>query len=195
LDRLEVIVSGDAQRPDSSGTKEAWVLATLPRALAYARSLLGDRALAEDVTHDCYVKLFAKADTYDLPRDGTKLLYKAITNACIDKNYRDRRMLNLEVEALGTLTGTPSLHAGQSCDPLELAAGRELEEAVAVELSQLTVAQRGALELKSLGYSVDEIAEALGTSPSNARVLVHRARKILAERLARFLEDSRDESP
>ncbi len=187
-------MSGDARRPDSSGTREAWVLATLPRALAYARSLLGDRALAEDVTHDCYVKLLAKADTYDLPRDGTKLLYKAITNACIDKNYRDRRMLSLEVEALGEITETPSLHARQSCDPLELAAGRELEEALTVELGQLTVAQRGAVELKSLGYSMDEIAEALGTSPSNARVLVHRARKILAERLVKFLGDSRDES-
>ncbi len=65
---------------------------------------------------------------------------------------------------------------------------------MSLELGQLTVAQRGALELKSLGYSLDEIAEALGTSPSNARVLVHRARKLLAERLARFLEEPPDES-
>ena len=86
---------------------EAWVLATLPRALAFATSLLRDRALAEDVAHDCYVRLLAKADTYDLARDGTKLLYKAITNACIDKNYRDRRLLSLEVEALGESRESP----------------------------------------------------------------------------------------
>jgi RNA polymerase sigma factor (sigma-70 family) len=191
LDRLEVIVFG---RPDHNGTRDAWVLATLPRALAYATSLLRDRALAEDVTHDCYVKLLARAETYDLARDGTKLLYKAITNACIDKNYRDRRMVSLEAEALGEVTGTPMPHAERSGDPHELAACRELEEAVGIELRRLTVAQRGALELKSLGYSLEEIAEALGTSPGNARVLVHRARKILAERLAKFLEDPRDES-
>ena len=35
-------------------------------------------------------------------------------------------------------------------------------------------AQRGALELKSLGYSLEEIAEALGTSSSNAGALIHR---------------------
>ncbi len=174
--------------------RDAWVLATLPRALAYATSLLRDRAVAEDVIHDCYVKLLARADNYDLPRDGTKLLYKAITNACIDKNYRERRMVSLEAEALGEMTGTPILHAEQSGDPHEQAACRELEEALGIELGQLTVAQRGALELKSLGYSLEEIAEALGTSPGNARVLVHRARKILAERLARFLEDPPDES-
>jgi RNA polymerase sigma-70 factor (ECF subfamily) len=190
VDRLEVIVSG---RADSSGTRDAWVLATLPRALAYATSLLSDRALAEDVTHDCYVKLLARADNYDLPRDGTKLLYKAITNACIDKNYRDRRMVSLEAEALGELTGTPVLHAEPDGNPHDLAACRELEEAVGIELGQLTVAQRGALELKSLGYSLEEIAESLGTSPGNARVLVHRARKILAARLARFLEGPPDE--
>ena len=78
--------------------------------------------------------------------------------------------------------------------PHELAACHELEEAMSIELRQLTVAQRGAVELKSLGYSLEEIAEARGTSPGNARVLVHRARKILAERLARFLEDPHDES-
>jgi RNA polymerase sigma-70 factor (ECF subfamily) len=162
--------------------------------LAYATSLLRDRGLAEDVVHDCYVRLLVKADTYDLPRNGTKLLYKAITNACIDKNYRDRRMLSLEVEGIGESAETPSPADWRACDPHELAAHRELEEAVAVELGQLTVAQRGALELSSLGYSLDEIAEALSTSPSNAGVLVHRARKLLAGRLARFLEDTHDES-
>ena len=187
-------LSGNARRPDSNGTKEAWVLATLPRALAYATSLLRDRALAEDVAHDCYVRLLARADSYDLPRDGTKLLYTAITNACIDKNYRDRRMLSLEIDELASSEGTTSLADKRACDPHELAAHHELEEALAGELNNLTVAQRGAVELKSLGYSLEEIAEALGTSLSNAGVLVHRARKILAERLAKFLENPPDES-
>ncbi len=166
------------------------MLATLPRALAYATSLLRDRALGEDVVHDCYVRLLEKADTYNLLGDGTKLLYKAITNACIDRNYRDRRLLSLEVELDGQAEGTGPVADPRAHDPHDLAACRELEEAVAYELTRLTVAQRGAMELKSLGYSLDEIAEALGTSPGHAGVLVHRARKILADRLARFLESA-----
>jgi RNA polymerase sigma factor (sigma-70 family) len=165
------------------------MLATLPRALGFAASLLRDRSLAEDVVHDSYVRLLRKADTYDLPRDGTKLLFKAITNACIDRNYRDRKFLSLEIAA----EGQDGRADARPCGPHDLAVHHELQEAVAVELSRLTVAQRGALELKSLGYSLDEIAEALGTSPSNAGVLVHRARKALADRLARFLEDRPDE--
>jgi RNA polymerase sigma-70 factor, ECF subfamily len=194
LGRLEVILAGFSDRPELKGTHEAWVLATLPRALAYARSLLRDRALAEDVTHDCYVRLIAKAATYDLPKDGTKLLYKSITNACIDKNYRDRKMVSLEAETLLESTGTPLFPDSRACDPHDLAAHHELEEAVAIELEALTLAQRSALELKSLGYSLEEIAESLDTTPSNAGVLVHRARKILAGRLARFLEEPPDES-
>jgi RNA polymerase sigma factor (sigma-70 family) len=194
LGRLEVLLAGFSDRPELNGSHEAWILVTLPRALAYARSLLRDPALAEDVTHDCYVRLLAKAGTYDLPRDGTKLLYKAITNACIDKNYRDRRMVSLEAEAVGESAGAPPLPDNRADDPHELAAHRELEDAVALELLGLTVAQRGALELRSLGYSLEEIAESLGTSASNAGVLVHRARKILAGRLARFLEEAPDES-
>ena len=108
------------------------------RASAFARSLLRDPALAEDVTHDCYVRLLAKATIYNLPRDGTKLLYKAITNACIDKNYRDRKMVSLEAETLGELTAKSPLTCSRANDPHELAAHRELEEAVAVELEWLT---------------------------------------------------------
>jgi DNA-directed RNA polymerase specialized sigma24 family protein len=82
-DPLEGTVSQEIFRPDPRAATEAWTLATLPRALAYATSLLSDRTLAEDVVHDCYIRLLEKADSYNLPRDGTKLLYKAIMHACI----------------------------------------------------------------------------------------------------------------
>jgi RNA polymerase sigma-70 factor, ECF subfamily len=180
-------LSVEGTGPDPRVVMEAWMLATLPRALAFATSLLKDRTLAEDVVHDCYVRLLAKADTYNLPGDGTKLLYKAIANACIDRNYRDRRLLSLEVESKEDGTGAPPLADTRADSPLDQAAQRELEAAVTIEIDRLTVAQRGAIELKSLGYSLDEIAEALGISPNHAGVLVHRARKTLAERLARFL--------
>ncbi len=168
-------------------------MATLPRVLAFALSLLRDRSLAEDVVHDCYVRLLAKADHYDLARDGTKLLYQSITNACIDRNYRDRRSLSLDVEASRGGGGSPVLTDHRACDPHLMATHRELEAAVAVGLEQLTVAQRGALEMSSLGFSLVEIGEALGTSSGNAGVLVHRARKAIASHLAPFLDDHPDE--
>jgi RNA polymerase sigma factor (sigma-70 family) len=169
------------------------MLATLPRALAYATSLLRDRSLGEDVVHDCYVRLLEKADAYNLLSDGTKLLYKAITHACIDKNYRDRRLLSLEVELDDEAAETRQVADGRGFDPHDVAACRELQDAVTHEMNHLSVAQRSAIELKSLGYSLDEIAEAIGTSPGHAGVLVHRARRALALQLARFLESRPDE--
>jgi RNA polymerase sigma-70 factor (ECF subfamily) len=171
---------------------EAWVLSTLPRALGYASSLLRDPALAEDVVHDCYLRLLQRADVYDLLRDGTKLLYKAITNACIDRNHRERLLLSLNGSATERGESFSVIDAEQP-GPLQIVIQNELEDAVEEGMAQLPVAQRAALELKSLGSSTEEIAEALGTSPSNAGVLVHRARKALAQGLASFMGSNRDE--
>ena len=75
---------------------DRWILSTAPRAVAYAASLVGDRTRAEDVVQDCYFRLLQKADEYDLPRDGDKLLFRSITNACINLAQRERRVLSLD---------------------------------------------------------------------------------------------------
>jgi RNA polymerase sigma-70 factor (ECF subfamily) len=172
---------------------EAWVLSTFSRACAYAGSLLRDRALAGDVVHDCYIRLLRKADVYDLTRDGTKLLFKAITNACVDRNRRRRSELSLDDRSWDEIDHRHRMAHEEEASPLEAAIRKELEDAVAVGLSRLPIAQRSALELKSLGYSLEDIAESLGTSLSNAGVLVHRARKALAEHLQRFTRPTTDE--
>ena len=55
-------------------------------------------------------------------------------------------------------------------------------------LARLPVAQRAAVELKALGYSLTEIAEAVGVTPNHAGVLVHRGRLALADHLTPFLD-------
>jgi RNA polymerase sigma-70 factor (ECF subfamily) len=62
-----------------------------------------------------------------------------------------------------------------------------LQEAIARGLDELPPTQRAAVELKSMGHSLQEIAEALGVTPSNAGVLIHRGRQTLARRIGRFL--------
>src|SRR5262245_9280357 len=79
-----------ANAPASPGDLDALILATAPRAVAYAASLLRDAVLAEDVVQDCYCRLLQKAGEYDLPRDGAKLLFRAVTNACINHTTRRR---------------------------------------------------------------------------------------------------------
>src|SRR3954467_14628997 len=81
---------------DQSVSADGWILATLPRAIAFATGLLADPDAAEDVVHDCYCRLLQKADVYDLRNDGAKLLFRSITNACIDRSRR-RAAISLSV--------------------------------------------------------------------------------------------------
>ncbi len=69
--------------------------------LAYAVSLVRNRAEAEDLVHDCYRRLLARADQYNLPVDGTKLLFKSITNACINWSRRRPPMVSLDAAERG----------------------------------------------------------------------------------------------
>ncbi len=163
---------------------DAWVLNTLPRAVRFAQSLLRSSSDVEDLVHDCYCRLLQQSSRYDLARDGTKLLYRSITNACIDHARKGQR--------------TVGIHRGDDEDPTDhmmidhksetpaaIVARRELDDAIGFALAQLPVEQRAALELKSMGYSLAEIAHAVEVSESNAGVLVHRARRAVADHLKR----------
>lgn len=173
--------------PPASPDLEAWVLASAPRAVAYARSLLGNKDAAEDIVQDCYGRLIAKAHQYDLIRDGTKLLMASISNACINATMRRKPVVSLATITAGEESSyDPPDRTTASAD--EVASGNELEKAMASAMAELPVMQRAAVELKALGHSQQEIGEMLKTTASNAGVLIHRARQTLAKRLAPFLE-------
>ena len=67
---------------------------------------------------------------------------------------------------------------------------RELQAAIGSALQSLPVQQRAALELKSLGCSLSDIAKSLGVTENNAGVLVHRARKSLEKELEPLLTEA-----
>src|SRR5262249_59440505 len=77
----------------------AWGRDCVPWALACARRLRRDAGRAEDIVQDCFCRLLAKRDVYDLPRDGRRLLYKAITNAAINATTRRRQLASLDALA------------------------------------------------------------------------------------------------
>jgi RNA polymerase sigma-70 factor (ECF subfamily) len=169
---------------------EAWVLATAPRAVAYAASLLRDRSRAEDIVQDVYCRLLQKAAEYDLPNSGMKILFKAITRACINVTTRERRILSLD---------TRNGHAGDSDwepadaraqEPEQIMMTQELAQAVKQGLARLPTLHRAALELKSLGHTQQEIAQMLAITTSHAGVLIHRARRAMAAYLVPFVEEA-----
>ncbi len=124
---------------------------------------------------------------YDLLKDGEKLVFRSVTNACINETVRRREVLSLDREdadGAALYEDVPSVAAG---DPAEVAASRDLLRAVGRELKALPPMQRAAVELKAMGQTLQEVAEGLGVSPQNAAVLVHRGRKALKARLGALL--------
>ncbi len=166
---------------------DAWVRETLPRAVAYARSVVRDPNTAEDIVHDCYCRLLRRAEVYDLPRDGTKLLYRAITNACINWFQRERVLFSLDAPGGDGRPLRDSLSPARTQPPDGRLQQTELERAIEHGMDELSPMQRAALELRILGHSVQEIADTLGLTVTNAGVLIHRARQSLATILAPLL--------
>jgi RNA polymerase sigma factor (sigma-70 family) len=176
-----------SDRPRSDDELDAWIASTVPRALAYALTLVRSRPEAEDIVHDCYGRLLARAANYDLPRDGSKLLFKAITNACINWTQRRPPTVSLEETELHGGAQQQWLADQRVVGPAEQAIQRELDDAIRNALGKLPLAQRAVVELRSMGHSLIEIAEMLDISHDNARTRLHRARERLAVLLRPFL--------
>jgi len=157
----------------------SWITQALPGAVVYAASLLGDRHKAEDVVQECVCRLLLHAARYDLERDGRKLLYRAITNACINHATRGRRDASLDEIGRGSDDGSWELHDSNTLAPPDLAIADETRETVRRGLATLPIVHRSAIELWSLGYSTEEIADMLSLSPGNIRVIIHRAKNAL----------------
>ncbi|MGV3484129.1 MAG: RNA polymerase sigma factor [Planctomycetaceae bacterium] len=167
---------------------DAWVLQTSQRALGYAMTLTHSHEDAEDIVHDCYSRLLAKIDQYDLVRDGTKLLFRSITNACINLSQRRRPESSLSQLGLDSGQNRHALTDHRMDQPVQRVLLHELEQAVAAAMSELPVTQRAAIELRSMGHSLMEVAEMLEISQANARVVLYRARTALAVKLQPFIE-------
>lgn len=151
--------------------------------MAFAFSQCRNRDMAEDIVHDCFCRLLQKANEYDLPRDGKKILIRSIANATIDRLGRERVMMSLDAEDQSI---DPMDHHNDQ--PLKQVMALELEHAMEEGLGKLPMVQRTALQMKSLGFSLDDISQTLGISLTNAGVLIFRARQSMARYLEAFLE-------
>jgi DNA-directed RNA polymerase specialized sigma24 family protein len=126
---------------DLAPPDDRWLRTSLPKAVAFARSLLRERDMAEDIVHDCVCRLLARAGTYNLPRDGVKLLFRAVTNACINVARRQRKSIRLHApsEADHDRGAEPALPDHREQSPLHQTMTAELRAAIDCAMEQLPV--------------------------------------------------------
>ncbi len=164
--------------PDSRGDtpgedpREA-ILEHVPALRAFARSLAGNEALADDLVQDTLLKAWSRFELYT---EGTNLrawLFTILRNAF----YSLRRKRAREVaDSSGTLTG--ALASKPDHD------GRLALADFAAAFAELPDEQREVLILVgALGFSVEEAAQTCGCAPGTVKSRANRGRRALAEKL------------
>jgi RNA polymerase sigma-70 factor (ECF subfamily) len=143
--------------------------------------LIGDRAHAEDLAQDTFVKAFRNLKSFDSTRRLSSWLFRIAHNTTLDAL---RRLKPEVVELEGLPEGDPHRDpaAPPAPDPLERAAlGAALNRA----LLGLRPGYRAAIALRyDQQLPFDENGQILGVPEVTARSYVHRARKELARSLA-----------
>jgi RNA polymerase sigma-70 factor, ECF subfamily len=149
-----------------------------PALLRFADRMLSDRASAEEVTQEVFVKVISKAHQYDGRAAVASWLFAIAANACRDRRRRDRRAAVVPLEAVGDL---PSGGMGAEAR----LAGRERKAAVRRALEGLSEEQREALVLARYhGLPYAEIARVLGISVGAVKTRIFRAVENLKARFS-----------
>jgi RNA polymerase sigma-70 factor (ECF subfamily) len=143
----------------------------------------GDRATAEDLAQETFVKAYLKLATFDTTRRLSSWLFRIAHNTAID-TLRKGRIASVPIGDADAPTDRASDRhaAAMPPDAVETEAlGRALDEALAA----LRPEYRAAVMLRyEEGLPSEEVALVLDVPEVTARTFVHRARKQLAERLS-----------
>lgn len=138
---------------------------------AYVATLLRDRASAEDVTAAAFERAYRRQKRFDPERGSARAwLFGIARNAALDELRRRKR------------------HAALAYDPADATQGSDPTVAIVdratvrAALGRLQVRDREIIALRfHAGLDTAEVAAVLGTTPTNAGTLLHRAMTKLRE--------------
>jgi RNA polymerase sigma-70 factor (ECF subfamily) len=138
----------------------------------------GDRALADDVTQQIFLKLFTAIGDFRGDSQFTTWLYRLVVNACIDERRRRKRWLPWGETVTMKSTGERKPQEKQF-------ARLEVAEAVQEAIAELKPKFRLPILLKYIeGLSYEEIASVMGCSKGTVASRLNRGHSQLAKRLA-----------
>ena len=141
-------------------------------------SVGGDRALADDITQQIFLKLFTAIRQFRGDSEFTTWLYRLVVNACLDERRRRKRWLPWGE------TVAPRNPVDRKPQEKEVAR-LEVAQAVQEAIAQLKPKFRLPILLKYIeGLSYEEIANVLGCAKGTVASRLNRGHSQLAKRLA-----------
>ena len=162
-----------------------------------ARMLGADAADAEDIGQQAFLRVWKSAARYEPTAKFTTWLYTITRNLVFNelRRRKHRPVTSFDAEPPGELAGggggdsTARFEDLQAPSPDATLLHAELQEAITAAIAQLPEAQRMAIVLRRYEeLSYEEIAGVLGLTVPAVKSLLFRARVLLRERLARYLD-------
>jgi RNA polymerase sigma-70 factor (ECF subfamily) len=174
--------------------------------LRLARSFCRSAAVAEEVVQETWMAVVAGVERFEERSSLATWLMRILVNRAKTRGARERRMVPLSAfeepgEADAAVPadrfvrdGSP--RAGQWArvprpwdQPADRLLGLEAREVLRRALVSLPRQQRTVVALRDVeGFDTEEVAEMLGLTPGNVRVVLHRARARLRQALEDYVE-------
>lgn len=141
-----------------------------------------DQALAQDITQDVFIKLFARIRTFRQESEFTTWLYRLVANACLDEQRRRKRW-SFFGDAMSELAVATAPSTEPAAD--DLFVQHEIADEVKAAVAELTPKLRIVILLRyfdDLPY--DQMATALDCSMGTVASRLNRAHAMLARKLS-----------
>src|SRR5688572_27528564 len=163
-----------------------------PRLLSYLTRMCGDRAAAEDLVQQTFMKVHGARGAYVLGADPVPWMFAIAHRTCLDEMRRRKRSRvrlakddkGVPEQAAGIDGVAPERAAAEGADPAMVSAAM-------AALDDLPAAQREALILTKLsGKSIAEAAAITGATPGAVKLRAHRAYVALRKALGGRTEET-----
>lgn len=163
-----------------------------------AKSIVGE-AIADEVAQESWVSVMRALPKFERRSSLKTWILRIVSNTAKSRLRHESRTVNVDdFEGLGEpmvssgkfndkghWTSPPSIWHGDS--PESLLAGTQLQSVIDKALNELQPIQRSVVTLRDIqGLDMDSICKILDVSESNARVLLHRARSQIRERIDEY---------
>jgi len=151
----------------------------------FALRFVGDRARAEELTQDIFVKLYRNAKGYRPTAKFKTFLFRVASNHCLNEVRRgEYRVAHTTTSETEEDEGGLDLEGNEGDRPDQALAGRELERAVGEALKAMSERERAAFTMcRFEGMAYRDIAEALEASEAAVKSLIHRATLAVARKV------------
>ena len=155
--------------------------------LNYIYKYTGDRAAAEDIAQEVFLRVFKSAKEYRPLSSFKTWLFKIATNLCLNE-LRDNKIHHSSIDIF-ELNESGFVALATKCpSPVAELENREFSSILKEAIKSLPEKQRVALLLhKYSGFSYLEISQMMNCSVSAVESLIHRSRQSLRRQLSPYL--------